>query len=376
MHLEVAEVSQDKEIRAFFEQFSLKGMLDARPSRPQGFFRPYQVHSDEFKTYLLRDESNEIQAMASFVFRKVLLGDRIRKMAWATDLRVAQSRRPLMEWSQNFLPVIREVYEQHQVETIFSVINRADPALQNVFLRPRSPKRTWPRYHLYRKFDMITLHGRFPWAQGKLPHVKVVRADSSTRGDLISYLQNRSQYRPFSSIWDSESFEERLRRMPGMRLEDFYLAYDAKDQIVGCIGSWNGEAIQEFRPLSYGLRAHNFRQFLKFGRFLGWTRPLTKPVRSTGVEAPLHFRYLVYPFSTNEDVFESLLTTVFDNCNPDEFLMYARPEQDFRRNPPPGWIAAELPYSLYSLVPPELPTPDFLDPRNKENPEIEAFLSL
>lgn len=376
MILEVATAANDKELRAFFEQFSLKGFLDVRPSRPQGFFRPYQIHSDEWKTYLLRNEEGEIQAIASFVFRRALLGDRIRRVAWATDLRVAPQRKAILEWSQNFLPVIREVYEQEKVETIFSVINRADPALQNVFLRPRSAKRSWPRYHLYRKFDLVTLHGRFPWAQPKLPHVRVTRADNSMKADLIAYLQSRSQYRPFASVWDLESFDERLRRLPGMKLEDFFLALDPKGQILGCMGNWSAEAIHELRPLSYGLRAHNFRQFLKFGRYLGWTRPLTKPVRSTGFEAPLHFRYLIYPFASNEDVFDSLLTTVFENVNPDEFLMYARPEQDFRRNPPRGWIAAELPYSLYCLVPPEMPTPEFLDPRNKENPEIEAFLSL
>lgn len=376
MNLEVAEASNDKELRAFFEQFSLKGVLEVRPSRPQGFFRPYQVHSDEWKTYMLRDDSGEIQAIASFVFRRALLGDRIRRVAWATDLRVLPLRRPMLEWSQNFLPVVREIYEQQKVETIFTVINRSDTALQNVFLRPRSAKRTWPRYHLYRKFDLITLHGQFPWAPPRLPHIRVVRADLSMKADLVAYMQSRSEYRPFASVWDLESFDERLRRMPGMKLEDFFIAFDNKDQIIGCVGSWNGEAIQEFRPLTYGLRAHNFRQFLKFGKYLGWTRPMTKPVRSTGFEAPLHFRYLVYPFATNEDVFDSMLMSVFENTDPDAFLMYARPEQDFRRNPPKGWIAAEMPYSLYSIAPPEYPTADFLDPRNKENPEIEAFLSI
>lgn len=375
MNLEIAQPQNDRELREFYEQFSQKGVLEVRPSRPQGFFRPYQVHSDDWRTYILRDENAQIQAVASFIFRQTLLEDRQVKVAWATDLRVAPLRRPLLEWSQNFLPVIRGIYEEQKVETIFSVINRSDLS-QNVFLRPRSAKRTWPRYHMYRKFDLVTLHGRFPWAKGNLPYVKVVRADQSMKADLVAYLQARAQYRPFASIWNLESFDERLRRMPGMRLEDFFVALDFKDKIVGCMGSWNGEAIQEFRPLTYGLRAHNFRQFLKFGRFLGWTRPLTKPVRSTGFEAPLHFRYLCYSFAANEDIFESLLKTAFQSTQPGEFLMYARPEHDFRRNPPAGWIAAELPYALYCLVPPEMPTPAFLDPRNKENPEIEAYLSL
>lgn len=348
--------------------------MELRPSRPRGFFTPYKIASDEHETFVLRGKDREIQGLASFIYRPVLLGGRIEKVAFATDLRITPQRGPLLEWSQNFLPVIRNVYQRRKVVAVFSTMNRSDPLLENVFLRPRSPKRAWPRYHLYRRFDMVTLHGRFPWKRKPLSTIKIIRANESLRPLLVSYLSDRAQYHPFATTWDDASFSDRLRRLSGLRLEDFWMALDAKDQVLGCLGTWSNRMMQEYRPLSYSLVAHNFRQFLKFGRLFGWSRPLTKPVRSTGYESPLRFRFLVYPYASNEDVFDALLHAAFDNIPVDEFLLYAHCEQDFRRRPPRGWIAARLPYSLYNLIPAELPVPAFLDPSEILNPEIEAYL--
>jgi hypothetical protein len=374
--IEIARKSDDADLLEFYRQFTVRGLVELRPTRPEGFFAAYETSSDEYETYVLRGPQGEIQGLSSFIYRPVLLNGEIKKVAFATDLRIQPQRGPLREWSQNFLPAIRSVYERKKVAAIFSAMNRSDPMLQNIFLKPRSPKRAWPRYHLYRRFDVVTLHGRFPWSKPPLKTLRFEQGNTGNRARLIRYLCERAIYHPFASMWDEKSFMERLERLRGLRLEDFWLAFDNDDQMVGCMGSWSSLASQEFRPISYSLVAHNFRQFLKFGRFLGWSRPLTKPVRSTGVESPLKFRYLVYPYATNQDVFDSLLSMTFDHVPHDEFLVYAHSEQDFRRKPPPWWIANSMPYSLYNLLPPEMAVPQFLDPREVLNPEIEAYFYL
>lgn len=373
IELEVARPEHSDQLKQFFEQFALRGLVELRLSRPGDFFAPYRIFSDDFVTYMLRGRDGQIQGIASFLFREVFVNGAIHKIAFATDLRINANRGPLLQWSQSFLPVIRSIYENHKVIAVFSAMNRRDPLLHNIFLRPRSPRRAWPRYHLYRRFDLVTLHGRFPWCRKPIKTIRVVRAFADLQDKLIDYLSDRAKYYPFASCWDKNSFGERMKRLSGIRLEDFWIALDSKDKVLGCLGSWSNRQLQELRPLRYSLVAHNFRQFLKFGRFLGWSRPLTKPPRSTGVESPLQFRYLVYPYAANEDVFHSLLQTAFDQLNSNEFLVYAHAEQDFRRRPPKGWIAASLPYSLYTLLPAEMPTPSFLDPSEVLNPELESY---
>jgi hypothetical protein len=103
------------------------------------------------------------------------------------------------------------------------------------------------------------------------------------------------------------------------------------------------------------------------------TRRLAKPVASTGIESKLQFRYLTNVFADNEDVFESLLYSAYDHLTPQEFLVYAHTEQDYRLLPPLSWVSASLPYALYAVAPPEKEMPDFLHPSISLNPEIEAF---
>lgn len=373
MHLEIATNQDSESLVSFFKEFPVKGLVDLRVDRRQNFFAPYLAQSEEFKTYLLKDEEKNIHASASFIFRDVMTDGKVIKVATATDLRVSPHRRAILEWANHFLPVLQKETEAHHISSVFSAINLSDPSALNTFIRPRAMKRRMPRYFLYRKFKLVSLHGRYPWAKKPLPSIKIRAGSTATYDALLNYLIRRSQYRPFASVWDETSFQKKLHRLSGMKLSDFSIAYDSDDNVIGCMAPWSAAKIQNFIPLSYSLQAHNFRQFLKFFWILGMTRRLAKPVVSTGLEAPLQFSYLTNVFADNEDVFESLLYTVFDSIPQNEFMLYAHTEHDYRLLPPKDWISASLPYALYGVSPPEKEMPDFISPSIALNPEIEAY---
>lgn len=352
MRLEHASPETEAELRAFYEQFSLKSLLELKVRRPTDFFAPYRAQSDEFETLVLRDSDESIQGMASFIYRQTLYDDHVQKIAVATDLRIPISRKAILEWSHHFLPVLRETIKTQGVQSVFSVINTNDPVAINAFVRPRTIRRPLPRYHLYRKFDMVTVHGRFPWAPPPVKTLRIRAGEARWLGPVMDYIKRRAPYRAFASVWDEKSFYDRLSRMPGFRFEDFWIAFDSSDRVVGMLAPWSPLNVQEYCPVTYGLRAHNFRQFLKFGRLFGWTRPLTKPFTRTGADNPLKFRFLTFLSVENEDIFESLLWTAFENLPSDEFLAYAHSKNDFRLNPPKTWVAASLPFGLYAVLPP------------------------
>ena len=237
-------------------------------------------------------------------------------------------------------------------------------------------KRPMPRYFLYRKFRMVTLHGRYPWAKAPLPSIKIRQGSPAHADALAAYIIRRSQFRPFASVWDVPSFEKKMERLTGLKLEDFFIAFDSDENVIGCVAPWSPSGIQDFIPLSYSLRGHNFRQFLKFLWLFGLTHRLAKPVASTGEESKLQFRYLTHVFADNEDVFESLLFSAFEHLTSQEFLIYAHVEQDYRLLPPLSWISASLPFALYAVSLPEREMPRFLDPSISLNPEIEAYTVL
>lgn len=374
MILERASLTHQEELTHFFEQFSLSSIIDMKVRRPQGFFAPYKTLSDHYDTLILRDKNRKIQGTASLIFRDSIFEGQKQKIAFATDLRIEPSRKAILAWADHFLPTLRNTLQEQGVTSVFSIINTQDQAAVNTFVRPRSMKRAMPRYYLYRKFQMVSIHGRFPWAPEPVKGLTIQRAENRHLGPLLEYICNRAQYRAFSTVWDDHSFFDRLSRMKGLSIQDFWIAFDSREKIVGCLAPWSLGDLQEYCPLSYGLRAHNFRQFLKFGKFLGWTHPLTKPLSRTGEEAPLKFKILTNLYVDNEDVFDSLVGAAFDHSAKDEFLIYTHCNLDIRLNPPQGWVTASHPYGLYAVVPPEVEIPSFLHPSHRLNPEIEASM--
>lgn len=375
MHLKIATPTDNKELISFFKEFPLKGMVDLKVDRNLDFFAPYATQSDNYHTYVLKDEEEKLHGSASFILRETSFDGQVTKVASAADLRVRNNRQAILQWAHHFLPVLQKETEENAISSVFSSINLSDPTALNTFIRPRNMKRAMPRYYLYRRFRMVSLHGRFPWAKAPLSSIHIRHGSPANADALAAYIIRRSQYRPFASIWDQPSFERKLARMK-LPLSEFLIAFDSDDQILGCTAPWSPAGIQDLIPLSYSLRGHNFRQFLKFLWMFRMTRRLAKPVASTGVETKLQFRYLTNVFADNEDVFESLLYAAFENISPQEFLIYAHTEQDYRLLPPLSWISASMPYALYSVAPPEKEMPAFLHPSISLNPEIEAYTVL
>lgn len=361
-----------KELKNFFEKFTLNSVVDLKIRRPNSYFAPYEIQSNEFETLVLRDNDGEIHGVASFIYRDVFYVDHVQKIAIATDLRIQPSRKAILKWSEHFLPVLRDVMQKKSVSCVLSVINTLDPLAINAFVRPRQIRRILPRYHLYRKFSMVSLHGRLPWAPKPLSSLKICRGEEKYRGAILEYIERRAPYRTFCSAWDEPSFERKMGRLPGFSLQNFWIAMDSSGKVVGTVAPWSPAQTQNYVPLRYNLRGHNFRQFLKFGSALGWTRSLTKPRHRTGKEIPLKFQFLTFAQADNEDIFESLLWHAYEGVTNDEFLVYAHCKQDFRLNPPLSWISAEFPLALYAIVPPEDSPPHFLHPTQMLNPEIEA----
>jgi len=377
VNLELATANNSEELCDFFNGFQISGLIDLKVQRLDNYFAPYLIQSDTSRTYFLREKGTQkILAAASFVLQRAYLGSDQVRIAHAMDLRVKNSRSAIVEWSHHFLPVLAEIRREMDAQYLFSTINNSESSAFNAFIRPRKLRRPLPRYFLYRKFRINSLHGQFPWAPRPLTSIRVTAGHPGLLSKLATYIAEKSRFRTFSTVWDQKSLEQKISRLPGLSLSDFLVAFDANDKIIGCLAPWKIGELQKWLPLSYSLSAHNFRQFLKFGRLFGWTRPLTKPVASTGRENPLQMQAITHLHIDNEDVLETLLWEAFHRIGPQEFLVYAQVENDFRLNPPRSWVSASLPYSMYSILNPNEEVPDFLHPGIAANPEIEAAYTM
>ena len=376
MKLEIAGPNDNQELKEFYKSFPMEGLVNLKIDRQRDFFAPYQVLSDQFLTYTLRNpKTQHIEGLSSFVLREALLENREELVCFARDLRISQNRKAIMSWGQHALPVMDEIGQTFGCRHFFSILNMNEVKALNTFIRARDERRILPRYYLYRRFNLVSLHGRFPWSQNPLPHLRIVKASAKTWDALTYYITTRSKAKNLSTSWRAQKFFEQVEHWRGLSPNDFLVALDRDENVVGCVAPWSSAGIQDFIPMSYSLVAHNFRQFLKFGHLLGWTRTLTKPFSRLKVEAPLNFRYLVFLNADNEDIFEALLHAAYDEVQDNEFLLYLQMRSDLHLRRPTSWVSAQYPYGLYGLIFPQHSAPHYLHPSQDRQVELEPFLA-
>lgn len=374
MRLETAGPEHSGELAAFFKRFPLRGPVELLVDRSRDFFKPYEIQSDAHVTYTLRDsDKGDLMGVASFALGETKIAGRDCRVAFGRDLRILETRQAVLGWTQHFLPVMEEVRKVFDVEHFVSILNLNEVKAMNAFIRPRPGKRPLPRYHLYRRFNLISLHGRLPWAPKPLKTVRIRRGSAHLTDALTDYIVRKSRMRDLALCQSADDFNEMLGRWDGLKIDDFLVALDAQDNVVGCCAPWNPGGVQEYIPLKYNLLAHNFRQFLKFGKTLGWTRTLTKPVHRLQREASLDFKYLSFLYADHADVFESLATLAYEEARDTEFLVYTQMRSDLHLRRPLTWVSARLPHAIYFLVPPDQARPAILHPSNDRPAMVEPF---
>lgn len=371
MILEIAQEQNNDELLEFYRSFPLDGLINLRLDRGKDFYKYYHLQTDQFLTYLLKD-NQRIIGVVTFIIDQVIIENRPTVIAWARDLRISNERAAILGWAEHIQPVFEEIKNMFHVEYFFSSLNLSEEKALNTFIRPRTQKRSIPKYHLYRKFQMVTAHGFYPWARQDWPQIKIRRGSEKNQEAILDYIINTSKSYSFYSANNKVLLNEKLEHWIGFDWSDFFVAYDYKDNIVGVLSSWSSAGIQDFIPLRYSFRAHNFRQYLKFTHLLGWARKLTKPYHRIKIESSLNFRTLNYIRVDHPDVFSSLLASAYHEAKENEFLLYFRDKANIQLKAPRGWISAEQTYGLYCPVLSKEPTPDFLHPKFDGFADIET----
>lgn len=373
MRLELAQMSNNEELLEFYSRFPLENVIQLKLDRGRDFFKYYNLQSDQFVTYILRDDKdNSILGLVSFIVETALVEGKTTRIAWSRDLRISSDRRAILSWTEHIKSVFEEVRKIFAIDYFLTALNMNEVVALNTFTRPRSQKRFLPRYFLYRKFDLVSLHGHFPFTYPPDSNLKIRRGNPHQSDQYIDYLLKKNQDYAFSQYSNRESFLEMMDRWTSLSWEDFFIAFDVKDNIVGMMSSWSSAGVQDFIPLRYPLRAHNFRQFLKFGKMFSWSRTLTKPFHRIKIEAALNFRSLNHIYVDHPDIFHSLLWKAYEEARDNEFLVYVRDRKNISLKPPRGWISAEQTYGLYCTVLPDEEIPPFLHPSHEGIMNIET----
>jgi hypothetical protein len=173
MELVNATDEDNERLLHYFAQMTMPGPIDIRSRRMFNFFNQYRIQTEDYVTCLLENEKKEIEAMASILFRPGKIDGVDEMIGYATDLRVSPTRRAILNWSQHFLPVLEAERESRNCRYIFSAVPHSQRQAYNAFIRPRNLRRRMPRYHLFRRLELVSIHGLWPFHDLPLSGIKV-----------------------------------------------------------------------------------------------------------------------------------------------------------------------------------------------------------
>ncbi len=362
-----ADTSLSKELSLFFKDSHYPAQTTIEINRKLKFFNHYDIQADDHVTYVLLNDENEISGLATLMFKEAWIEGEKQVIGYATDLRVSKERKAILSWTDHFLPVLEKEKKQRNCKYVFTFISDKQSKAYNAFIRPRKTNRPIPRYFLYRKYQYVFLHGLLPFAHDRLPGLTFRKAEYSDRDKLIKYLYKKKAGKPIRFIDSQTDVLRRINKLPYFELDDFVLALDYKNNIIGCVAPWTLPTT-EFKIANYNNKlAQSAKQSLKFLSYLGFTKPLPNSGEVLNLNFLTHFQ------ADNPDIFYSLLHFTYEHSNKKELITYRHFKGHLNTFPPKMFIHSTLRFGLYCMLSPEDPVPSFLKPSPyKEPPDFDS----
>lgn len=358
MNLELAKVSDDIELKSFYNQQIVKGLYDYKVVRTHSFFDQYKLTTQDYLTYFIRDNNRQIKAMASILFKKAYINDQEQTIGLITDLRLSNSRKAVLTWAREIVPAIEHAKKERQCQFVFSDIEFYDNNDYYMLLHRRNRNTRLPRYHLFRKFYEIVIYGKKFFADPILDSIKIDCARSEDVEAISHYLQTKSVRRPLRYHLTPEEILRRCQTWPGFGLEDFLVAKNHRGDIIGCMAPWNNSSIQRVIPQRYHGKSFQVFSTSRILSALGLSRPLPSEGNAFNVKHITHGAY------DNPDIFYALLSKAYDDCRNRELIVYPNYFGDYATRPPLSFLEIKIPYGFYNVLEHNMKLPPYLYPNS------------
>lgn len=339
-------------LNQFFSSIPIQGFLDIKMSRQVDFFSFFHRLGHKYKTFVLEQEDNEILGTASFLFQNKICDKKKLQLAYACDLRIASQRKAILSWGKYFLPQIESLVNESQVDHVVTSINLTESQVINAFIRPKLTRTDRPVYELIQKYNLVTIHGFYPFQFSTNKKIFISRLDSTEKDQLIRFITDKLERLEMVSDEYIQDLNSAIQKSLLYSWNQFIVARNVEGQIIGCTHPVSSTLLQDYFPQKYNQQANNFRQFLKLSSFLKFGRTLTKPFSSTNKEQTLNFKMLHFLFFDHPEILKSLTEFAYKSAQNNEFLVYAYQPENFVYRPPLGTIHSEIPYAFYEIKSP------------------------
>ncbi len=345
MNLRQAIAADEPLLSQFFSSSLAGSGLELHETRPKGFFSKYHLGSKDSTTYILEDTPGEILGTATMTFVNGAFEGKPQTIGYASDLRIAPTRRAILAWTQQFNDVFQEICTQRQCERVFSTVLKNQTQAANALLRPRNQRRNLPRYCLYRNFSVHAVFGKWPLPLKGTPALRVRPGTESDINRIFNYLyDHREQNLHFPYFRNAETFNDFLNHWPGFSWDSFHILHNSKDDWFGVWYEWNPGLVFEWNVLKLQGRMELLGHLLRWLALPNWRRA------KIHVGKFLSMKWILFCRCQNPDNFNEIIRQALTRTQPPEFLVMHSFEEDQTKVLDSHWISAELKGGLYGLI--------------------------
>lgn len=227
----LATRADNEAILVFIGRHAMQSKLRLRFDRSPDFFALADAHSDRHETWLMW-RGGHIVALGSLIIRPGYVGGIAEPVVYLSDLRVAPGKEIAGRWRTYFLERMEQIAAETHARYAFCAVIRDNRLALNSIVRQRSLG-----FQHLRGYSTVSVLGRKPFHGHNTYAVR--QASASDFGRLSEVLDRDSRTQVFAPVFDHGELQRRLDRWPGLGIDDFIVAINAADDIVGCVAPWD-----------------------------------------------------------------------------------------------------------------------------------------
>ncbi|KKB64416.1 hypothetical protein WM40_05725 [Robbsia andropogonis] len=346
MKIRQALPNDNSRILEFQARHAMQGSLPMRFDRSPDYFALPRCHSPRHEVWCAEDGQGTLKGIASLVVRDGYLGGVSMPVAYLGDLRLMPDRQLSREWMTMVRNRLAALRNEAGVEYAYCCMIRDNRLAVQSLLQSRRVDRL--HFSHWRGYKNVSIYGRRVLRNtSRLPAgVRIVEAQTHHADLLRSFLDAQSRLQPFGCVFTEQEFARRLDIWPAFGIHSFLLAFDARDQLVGCVAPWDAAAIKQIvlEQLPASLRAVR--------AVFNSLSPLLRRPRIPAPGAPLSDVYLTHLQVRGRDpaIFAALIDTAWSRLRHRHSLMqFCLYDGDPLWKAMGGYRYAGTPMDLYTL---------------------------
>lgn len=243
-HVRLATRDDNDALVRLMREVPMHGLVSLAQDRSPDFFAADRTHAPGLaETGIAIDEgTGQAVACGTYVMRDAWWPDGERRpVGYLFDVRVRPSHRKariLPAWGKGAFERARRLHRTEVFLTSFVASNRA---IRRATAGDKPERADQPVTRPLTRYDLVSVQVT---RQRPRAGMDVRRATPADLDELARFLDEGQRARLFGYVLDRKALEMRVETWPGLRLEDFRLAFDRTGALVGCCAPWDAAAVK------------------------------------------------------------------------------------------------------------------------------------